>query len=455
MSDFAINLINTLSPSAANRDEAARAALKEFDANGDGTVSMQEFQKVFAVMQREEQLSGKQGTGAASSFHTAGVRPTIFACTLYPSFSKNYALSQYQATEMLTAFDKNGDHQVTLDELKGVTPPPTAPTDPGTGTGASTGATDTTTPTGATGSGGVTDPTTTPPPPPPDTPQPTPAERADALMAAYDTTKKGSVTLSDIASAWINDPTLGDISQLANTVQAWDASGDGQITRDELVLGFTVMDAADGLLVQLAQPPATANDPVAIQLSSLKDADLQPLGVTRDMLTAWDTNKDGAVTREELVSGLRALSLQPPAPTADEVAQTLLKNYDVNGDNALTFDEFQKALAGSSMDASASQSSFDSWDLNNDGSISAAELTSGVDTAQKATDLVASYDLGKKGYFDIADLQAAIDASPDNATSAPAADILAAWDANGDGKVTAQDIINVLQLQKLTTPAAT
>ena len=85
----------------------------------------------------------------------------------------------------------------------------------------------------------------------------------------------------------------------------------------------------------------------------------------------------------------------------------------------------------------------------------AAKTQSGVDTAQKATDLVASYDLAKKGYFDIADLQAAIDVSPDKATSAPAADILAAWDADGDGKVTAQDIINVLQLQKLTTPAAT
>ena len=66
---------------------------------------------------------------------------------------------------------------------------------------------------------------------------------------------------------------------------------------------------------------------------------------------------------------------------------------------------------------------------------------------------MASYDLDKKGYFNLADLQAAIDASPDKASSAPAADILAAWDANGDGKVTAQDIINVLQLEKLSTPA--
>ena len=448
MADFAVNLINALSASPTGRDEAARAALKDYDTNADGKISSQEFQKIFAVMQREGQLSGKQGTGESSTFRSAGVRPTIFECTLYPSFSKNYALSQYQAGEMLDALDKNGDKQVSLDELKGVPPAPATPTTP---VDTTTGTTDTTPPTDTTGTTNNTDATTTPPV---DQPAPTPEERADALMTAYDTTSKGYVTLSDIASAWINDSTLGDVSQLANTVQAWDASGDGQISRSELVLGFTIMDAADGMLVQLAQPPATPDDPVAIKLADVSDADLKSVGVTRDMLTNWDTNSDGAVTREELVTGLRALSLQPPTPTAAEYAQALLKNYDLSGDGALGFDEFQKALAGSSMESSASQSTFDSWDLDKDGAISAKELTSGIDAAQQATALVAKYDIGAKGYFDIADLQAAIDASPKDSSGATAAEMLAAWDSNGDGKVTAQDIINLQQLDKLTTPSA-
>lgn len=432
VADFATSLINSLTASPANRDEAARTALKTYDANADGQISSQEFQKIFAAMQREEQLSGKQGTGESSTFRSAGVRPTIFACTLYPSFSKNYALSKYQAGEMLTGLDKDADNQVSLDELRGVTAAP---------------ATDTTTPPDA------TPPTDNTPPPPPDTPPPTPEERADGLMAEYDKTDKGYITLGDITSAWVLNPKLGDVSQLANTMVAWDTSGDGQITRSELVQGFTIMDAADTLLIQFANPPATPNDPVAIQIADVSDANLKPFELTRDQLTGWDTNSDGAVTREELVSGLRALSLQAAPPTPAQYAQALLNKYDSNGDNALSFDEFQKAFADASQDQSSSQATFDSWDLNKDGAISAAELTDGVDTAQQAKALVAKYDIGAKGYFDVTDLQAAIDASPQDATGVTAQEMLAAWDLDGNGKVTAQDIINLKQLDKLTTPS--
>ena len=435
VADFAINLINSLTASPANRDDAARAALKDYDANTDGKISSQEFQKIFAVMQREEQLGGKHGTGESSTFRAAGVRPTIFECTLYPSFSKNYALSQYQAGEMLGGLDKNGDKQVSLDELRGISATP---------------ATDTTTPTDTTLPTDNTEDTTQPPA---DPLPPTPDERADGLMAEYDKTGKGYVTLADITSAWVLNPALGDISQLANTMVAWDTSGDGQITRAELVQGFTIMDAADALLIHLAKPPATPDDPVAIQLNEVSDVDLHPFELTRDQLTTWDTNADGAVTREELVIGLRALSLEAASPTPAQYAQALLDQYDISRDSALAFDEFQKAFAEASTDQSASQSTFDSWDLNKDGAISASELTDGIDTAQQAKALVAKYDIGAKGYFDVTDLQAAIDASPQDATGATAQEMLAAWDLDGNGKVTAQDIINLKQLDKLTTPS--
>ena len=555
MSDFAINLINALSASATSRDETARSALKEFDANGDGKISSQEFQKMFALLQREEQLSGAQWSGQSSTFRSSGVRPTVFDCTLYPSFSKNYALSQYQATEMLHQFDGNGDNQVSLDELRGVTPtPPTPPTPPSATTQADAfmsshdktnkgyvtqddiTAAWTTDPVfanvsqlpttvvtwDASGDGKISldelvsgftvinsadhlmtqlAPTPANPADPRaiqissvtdaqlqtlnvtrdlltswDTdkngaltrqellaglgaleaannqPPPTPEQRADALMAEYDKTNKGYVTISDITSAWVNDPSLGDISQLGNTMEAWDSNADGQITRSELVSGFTIMDAADGLLIQLAQPPAKPTDPVAIQLADVTDAQLQPLGVTRDQLTGWDTDKNGAVTREELMTGLRALSLAPP--TAQDYAQAMLTNFDADKDGALNFDEFQKALAASALDASTAQSNFDAWDLNKDGLISKDELTTGIDIAQQATLTVAKYDRDNKGYFNLADLQAAIDASPDKATSATAEEMMAAWDTNGDGKVTAQDIITVQQMQKTAAPPA-
>ena len=650
----------------------ARTALKEFDANADGKISGQEFQKVFAVMQREAELSGKHGAGESSSFRAAGVRPTIFECTLYPSFSKNYGLSLYQSTEMLGAFDKDADNLVTLDELKEVGATPiapvlmtptsitnqlnptiagtaeaggaitiydgdaslgttvasstgawtftpdaelteaahtitatvrnaagaispasspitltidrTAPASPkltsssgftnnttpmikglaeagstvtvydgdaslGTTVASSTGewtltpskaltqadhkitanatdaagnlsdisssitlTVDTTAPdhpvlTTVSGSSknatptieGATDPggvvivydgdaslgttvaspdgtwkfTPTKPLEPGDhsitarsrdsagnvstasaaitlTVIPlTPEERADALLADYGGTEKGYVEIADILNAWINDPSRGDVRELANTMQAWDTNGDGQITRKEMVTNFRAMDVADGLLLEFAPAPTTADDPVAVRLRDVTDADLQPFGLTHDLLASWDLDGTGAVTRAELLMGLRPLIDRPPTPA--ELAQAMLNQFDADKSNGLSLDEFQNALGGA---ANASQGDFESWDANKDQSISLDEITTGVDAIQKATAFVAQYARNNNDYFDITDIQAAIDASPDKDKMAPAEEILAAWDMDGDGKVTIQEVMTIQQLNK-STPTTT
>jgi Ca2+-binding EF-hand superfamily protein len=232
-------------------------------------------------------------------------------------------------------------------------------------------------------------------------------------------------------------------------MQAWDTDGDGKITRKEMVANFKVMDAADALLLNFASPPATANDPVAIRLRDVTDADLQPLGLTHDLMASWDLNKDGAVTRAELLIGLRPLIDRPPS--AAEIAQAMLNQYDANHDNGLSLDEFQNALAGA---ANASQSDFDSWDRNKDQSISLDEIRTGVNAIQKAIDFVAQYDRDGKTYFDLADIQAAIDASPNKANLASAEQMLAAWDMDGDGKVTAQDVIAFQQLNNNSSTTA-
>ena len=669
MSDFASNLINALKSSAANRDQMARTALKEFDANADGKISGQEFQKVFAVMQREADLSGNHGAGQNSTFRAGGVRPTIFECTLYPTFSRNYRLSLYQTTQMLGAFDKDADNLVSLNELKGVVPTATAPvlttpsaatnqlkptitgtaeaggaitlydgdTSLGTTVASSAGAWSFTPDTDLTeaahtitatvrNAAGIISPASTPitltidrtaPDRPvmtsgsgftnktmpiikgaaeagsavtvydgdtslgttvasstgewtltpslaltqadhnitakardaagnlsdisrsitltvdttaPDGPvlttlgettkntmptiegetEPdgivtvydgdaslgtvvaspdgtwsftpttpldlgdhsitarsrdyagnvspasaaitltvvplTPEERADALLAAYGGTEKGYVDIADILNAWINNASQGDITELANTMQAWDTNGDGKITRKEMVTNFKVMDAADGLLLDFAKAPATPNDPVAIRLPDVTDADLQPLGLTHDLLASWDLDQNGALTRAELLMGLRPLIDRPP--TAAEVAQAMLTQYDADHNHGLSLDEFQNALGGA---ANASQGDFESWDLNKDQSISLDEITTGVDAIQKARDFVALYARSNQDYFDVTDIQAAINASPNKDKMAPAEEILAAWDMDNDGKVTIQEVMTIQQLNKSTT----
>jgi Ca2+-binding EF-hand superfamily protein len=417
--------------------------MTEADADSDGKVTGQEFQKVFAVLQRTQDMGGARGAAAGATYQSAGVRPTVFDCTLYPSFSKNFALSQYQAMDMLTAFDKDGDHKVSLNELEGVTaatpPDPATPTptipDPGTG---------------------VTPDPKTPDPKTPDpvTPLPPPsaAERADALIAQYDVAGKGYVTLEDIAGAWINDPSLGDISQLANVVQAWDTNSDGKITREEVLSVFTIMDAADALLGQMgqgAQDSDPAAPPAVIKIADVSDDQLTQLGVTRDDLNAWDANQNGALTRPELVEGLRALTLQqaPPTPGAQDYAQAMLSTFDADKSGALGLAEFQQAVAGSNMDASAAQDAFDAWDANHDGGVDAAELTRGVDAARRASDLMAGYDPDKNGAFDIADIQRVLDETSDQTEQATAAELMAVWDLDGDGQVTTQEVVSGLMLQ--------
>jgi len=447
VTDFASNIIGVLSASHTTRAKDAQTVLSEFDANGDGKVTGQEFQKVFAVLQRTQDMGGGHGAGQSAGFHATGVRPTIFECTLYPSFSKNFGLSQYQAVEMLGAFDKNKDMVVTLNELAGVdssTHPPT--TDPETN------------PTTDPVTDPTTDPVTPPPPPPPDQPPPTPAERADALMAQYDKTEKGYVTLEDIAGAWILDPSLGDVSQLANIVQAWDTNSDGQITRAEVLSVFTIMDTADAMMAQMGEPP---HDPASgaapsISLAKVTDAQLTQLDISRDTLTSWDADRNGALTRAELIEGLRGLSevATPPPPDAADYAQALLASFDANKDGVLGFDEFSQAVAPDHMDATAARSAFDAWDANQDGSISIDELTSGVDAARSATELMANYDLANKGYFDITDLQRVLDATPADGPRPTAEEFMAAWDLDGDGHVTTQEVVTGLLLQKQSSSEA-
>ena len=437
MTDFASKILAVLTSSSGDRAKSAKLVASEVDADGDGKLTGQEFQRVFAVLQRTEDLAGPQASGE-SGFRSAGVRPTIFECTLYPTFSKNYALSQYQTMKMLSALDKDNDKVITLDELSGTagasTPPTTDPTATTPGDGAATDPT----------SGSTTSPPEPAPPPPP------PAERADALMAQYDVAKKGYVTVEDIAAAWIEKPELGDLSELANIVEAWDANNDGKITRQEIVSIFTVMDTADVMLAQMGEAPRDAEDGAerVINLAHVTDAQLAQIDVSRDGLASWDFNGDGALTRAELIDGLRALARQTaPTPTAADYAQAMLSSFDANKDGALSLDEFEQAVA-KDMDAAAAKNSFDGWDVNQDGSISAEELVSGVDAAQRATQIMQSYDLDEKGYFNLADLQRVLDESADKDTRASASEIMAVWDLDGDGRVTAQDVVNQLLLQK-------
>jgi Ca2+-binding EF-hand superfamily protein len=332
-------------------------------------------------------------TGAVGSVHK-----TIFAETLYPSFSRNHAIAAYLAQEALDGLDRSGDGSVSVNELDGTWTPPTA------------------------------------------------AQRADDLLAKYDKTNKGYIDLADIRAAWMADPSLGDVSKAQAAIDAFDQNIDGHVTRDELTAGYQAMDRADQLLAAF-DPQQTG----MIDLAAATSLAPGEFADARAKFADWDTNTDGKLTRQELIAGIEtadAPAAPPPAPPkiptdSDPalLAATLLAQYDTDRSGGISLDEF-KAHAQVNDPAAT----FAAWDTQADGELTLEELQTGIAQVQQAQSIVQQYDLAGKGYFDQADLEAALDpASVDNIADR-AKQIMSFWDANGDGKVTVDEVISGIEV---------
>lgn len=382
----------------AQREAFARRAFGEFDVNADGKVTGSEFQKVFAQLQATEDAGG--GSNAMVSRTIFPVRPTLFDATLFPSFSNRFAQSRYQAMALMDVFDSGGDGVVTLDEMLAVVSPA------------------------------------------PDTPPAaplTPDERATELMHQYDVARKGYIDLSDVATAWINDPALGDVAEAVAAIEAWDQDGDGKVTRGELVAAYETLAAADALIA------LGGGDHGSVALAGLTDETLAPLGITKDALAAMDRDADGVLTRAEILDGLRAQKTQPQTPgDASAYTAALMARYDADRGGRIELGEFRAIFASLDLDEAAVQGYFSAWDEDRDGSISADELTGGIDFVQKASEIIAAYDADAKGWIDAADLQRALDAAPDAQEQPSAMEIMSYWDLDGDGKVTPGEVISML-----------
>jgi hypothetical protein len=76
--------------------------------------------------------------------------------------------------------------------------------------------------------------------------------------------------------------------------------------------------------------------------------------------------------------------------------------------------------------------------------LSADEINAGILKDAKA--IMAQYDAASKGYFDQADLEAALDPATVDDVVDRAHQIMLFWDANGDGKVTVDEVISGIEV---------
>jgi Ca2+-binding EF-hand superfamily protein len=392
--DYAQRLVSLLNSAGPQRVGYARALASGLDRNGDHLVDGAEFQHLFATL-LVDPTRMPEVTGAVSSVHK-----TIFAQTLYPSFSRNHAIAAYLANGALDTLDQSGDGKVSVEELDGTYAPPTA------------------------------------------------AQRADDLLAKYDTDAKGYIDLADIKAAWAADPSLGDASKAQAAIDAFDQNADGKVTHDELVAGYQAMDRADALLAAFDPQNTGAIDIAqAAKTSSAEFADAQA------KFAGWDADKDGKLTRAELIAGLEAADIaaqQPKNPPADPViptdadpallAATLLAQYDSDRSGGISLAEFT-----THAQVSDPAGTFAAWDTHADGELTLEELQTGIAQVQQAQNIVSQYDTAKKGWLDAADLAAAIDPATVDDVAARALQIMSFWDANGDGKVTIDEVIRGIE----------
>ena len=291
---------------------------------------------------------------------------------------------------------------------------------------------------------------------------------AASMLGQYDTTGKGYITEADLVSAWTANPSLGSVANAPAIFASFDSNSDGKLTRDELTTGSVITDIVHNLQSVL-DPQNTGS----IQVSNLPHLLQSPLIFSQNVIAGWDTNGDGTITNSELIAGVTA------------VAQNFIATYDTKASGSFTSADIASYQEQNSSTPSNLQPDelIAQWDTDGDGAVTLDEILGGLDsslinqlTAQNngatsenpavsyetalsifqnanasAASLLATYDTSGKGYIDAADLAASWTANPTLGDPEKAAQAIAQWDANGDGKVTLPELATGQLMTSLAT----
>jgi Ca2+-binding EF-hand superfamily protein len=303
------------------------------------------------------------------------------------------------------------------------------------------------------------------PEPAPDTKEATPAAlltqaKADAAsqMKLYDTTNRGYFTLGDVQTAWSKDPTLGDPSTASSIFQTLDLDGNGQITASELISGNFASNIADqfAALMTAATKTELSHNGTTLPLSTLEGVTQTLLPWSGDTIKDWDQDKDGALSRQEIMSG------------ALNMAQHVMAAYDPDGTGQFTKADVQKALDKAANSTQTADSVIKQWDADLNGTVTfedvmattlfylnglkaetlAATAQNNTVTAQStlataqtwAGNVLSLFDTDKKNYITLTDIANLYAKQPSLGDVTQAADTLAKWDLDGNGQVSASEL---------------
>ena len=274
---------------------------------------------------------------------------------------------------------------------------------------------------------------------------------ASNVMAQFDTDKKNYITLTDIANLYAKQPSLGDVTQAADTLSKWDSDGNGQVSPSELE-AFNACDQLKTQIMGWLDPQKSGS----LTLAALTPQQLAALPYHADQLKAWDENTDGQLSSDELAKGMLA------------DAATILRQYDSGNKGYFTRDDIQAVLdanSGSNQGLTA-DGVMSYWDINKDGQVGMAEILSGMsgyiadhrntppvtassvykDAQTSAQTTLTQFDPSGKGFITAADVAAAYSANSSLGDPAQADSTIAAWDLNNDQQVTYDELVSGIEL---------
>merc|ERR1719342_366348 len=260
-------------------------------------------------------------------------------------------------------------------------------------------------------------------------------EETNAIFAAADINQDGEIAYTEFVSLMI--PTagnalqkfrksFGNASNAKTAFNKFDTDGDAEISIQELkngmgpnfsdnevkavfALGDLDQDGSISFLEFAKLMIPTANDALAKFWKCFRD-----MKIVRQAFKQFDTDNDGAITRQEVIQGMKVSGRDF---TSEEI-DTLFVLADRDGDGQIDFPEFALIMIPSAPERisklrrkfnnkSAVESAFKSFDTNNDGAIDSKELNAGLKktgislTDQEIETIFAVADLDGDGQIDM------------------------------------------------------
>lgn len=367
----------TMSISFSNAGEIKKA-FRSFDTNGDGHLDRTEMKKLLAssgknVSDQEVDLLFRQGDIDGDGL----IDIQEFIKLMFPA--ANSTLSKLQKTfrnfgEVNSAFrkyDSDGDGHISKMELKQVM-------------------------------AGFSD------------------QEVESIFALGDKDQNGGIDYQEFVAMMI--PNSGSIlkkiagqfstvQQIKEAFRRIDANGDGAISRQELRAGLRLSDEELDVIFAIGDVDQDGEISLTEFLRLLSPSAASAMNRLRnsfrdiaEVITAFkrfDTNRDGALSQQELMSGIKSIGLD----LTQQECMSIFALADVNQDGEINYVEFVSALFPAAADGLAKFRSrlgaisdvkvaFKRFDADGDGSISVLELKNGAGLGFSSGEIAAVFALG-------------------------------------------------------------